>query len=390
MRLFDRLQLTTEREYTSEGFLKVPARISRTGIQEYLAIELGLTDREPSDKIFVFRPEEEVFSEESLQSFSTKPITNNHPPELINAENCKRYSVGMSSKDVFRDGDFVKTDLIITDASSIKDVESGKIELSNGYTADIEWTEGVTSDGIKYDAVQRNIRGNHIAIVERGRAGPSCRLADTSPTIGENRMKKVIIDGVEYEVSDQVAQAVDKLQKKLTDAEEEVAKKEEELEKKDEELEKKEDEMEEVEKESKKTEDSLKAKIDDLKGKIPSQKTIDKMVSDRIALVESVKKVCPEMVIDGKSASDLMKEVVASKCPTVQMDSVSTDYIKARFDMLVESFDDNSQFHLDNALSKQVTNNDQQVTDHRPAHVIAREKMIENARNAWKKTGGAK
>ena len=381
MFLTDKYRITTEREYTDEGFLKVPARISRTGIQEYFAIEMGIADRDPKEKIRVYRPEEEVFTDFSLNSFTNKPVTNNHPPELVNTDNSRQYTVGMSGHEVVRDGDFVKTILHITDAEAIKNIEAGKVELSNGYTADIEWTPGVTPEGEQYDAVQRNIKGNHIAIVERGRAGPSCRVADNSPESREAIMAKVTIDGVDYEVSDQAAQAVGKLQKRLFDAESEA-------EKKDEEMKKKEDEMEEVKTEAKKTEDSLKAQIDDAKSKIPAPEAIDKMVADRMTLVDSVKKVCPDIVVDGKDTDTLMKEAVASKCSNAQLDSESTDYIKARFDMLVESVETNSQQHLDEAFTKQAEHKDG-GEDNRPADVIAREKMMADSRDAWK-FGGRK
>jgi hypothetical protein len=381
MFLADRLKITTEREYTDEGFLKVPARISRTGIQEYLAIEMGLTDRDPTDVVRVYRPEEEVFNDESLVSFANKPVTNNHPPELVSPDNSKQFSVGMSGPDVTRDGMFAKTVLHVTDGEAIKSIESGKTELSNGYTADIEWVSGVTPDGEQYDAIQRNIKGNHIAIVERGRAGPACRVADNLPITGDTvAMAKITIDGVDFEVSDQAAQAVGKLQARVSDAEEETQKKADELEAK-------EDEMEEKAKEAKKTEDSLKAKLDDATSKIPTADTLDKLVTDRTAVVDTVRKVAPEVEWEGKDADTLRREVVAAKCPNVQLDSVSADYINARFDMLVESVENNSQQQLDDAISQQVENKDKGV-DNRPADVIAREKMMADSQNAWK--GGAK
>lgn len=383
MFLADRLNISTEREYTDEGFLKVPARISRIGIQEYLAIEMGLSDREPSDIIRVYRPEEEVFADNSLGSFASKPVTNNHPPELVDTKNFRQYGVGFSGPEVTRDGMFAKTVLHVTDEEAIKNIESGKVELSNGYTADIDWTPGVTPDGEQYDAVQRNIKGNHIAIVERGRAGPACRVADNLPTTGDKvAMAKITIDGVDFEVSDQAAQAVDKLQARLTDAEKETQTKAEEMKVK-------EDEMEEKATEAKKTEDSLKAQIDDAKSKIPTTDTLDKLVAERTAVVDTVRKVAPDLEWEGKDADTLRKEVVMLKCPNVQMDSVSADYVKARFDMLVESVESNSQQQLDDAFTQQVNGKDKKVEDTRSADVIAREKMMADSQNAWK-TKGAK
>ena len=95
----------------------------------------------------------------------------------------------------------------------------------------------------------------------------------------------------------------------------------------------------------------------------------------------------PDIKWEGKDADTLRREVVAAKCPNVQLDSVSTDYINARFDMLVESVESNSQQNLDDALKQQIENKDQDV-DNRPADVIAREKMMADSQNAWK--GGAK
>lgn len=383
MFLKDRLNITTERQYTDEGFLIVPARISRTGIQDYLAVEMGLTDREPDSIVRVWRPEEEVFSEQSLSSFTNKPVTNNHPPVLVDASNAKLYSVGHAGATVDKDGMYAKTVLYITDAESIKAVESGKVELSNGYTADIDWTPGVTPDGEQYDAVQRNIKGNHIAIVERGRAGPACRVADNLPDNGEIvKMAKVTIDGVDFEVSEQAAQAVSKLQARISDTEAE-------LEKKDEELEKKEDEMEEEKKDSEEEKETLKAQVDSLKAQIPTADTLDKMVADRTALIATVTTVAPDIKWQGKDAKTLKREVVALMRPNVQMNSVTDAYVDASFDLIVEQIAGNPQISLDKALATQVTK-PVETKDNRPADVIAREKMMADSRDMWKKKGANK
>lgn len=378
----DRLQLSTERKYTDEGFLNVPARISRVGTQVYTNYELGITDEGTERMITVYRPEEEVFDAASLLSFANKPVTNGHPPELVTPTNSKKFSVGMSDPSVVKDGMFASTNLSIIDADAIASIESGKVELSNGYTADLDWTPGVTPDGEVYDAVQRNIKGNHIAIVERGRAGPSCRVADNLPETGDKvTMAKITIDGVDYEVPDQAAQAVSKLQTRCTDAEAQSADK-------DEELKKKEDEMEEEKAKAKKTEDGLTAKLDDATSKIPDAKAIDKMVADRVALVDSVHKVIPGHDCTGKDAMTLRKEVVAANCSNVQMDSVSDDYVIARFDMLVDAAVADPTKHIDNALNNQLKDDKTKTEDTRSPSAIARDKFADESRNAWKTGGG--
>lgn len=386
MFLTDIVNIPTERKYTDEGFLIVPARISRSGVQEYLAIELGVTDKEEGAKIRIFRSEEEVFSQNSLNSFANKPVTDNHPPELITSKNAKQFSVGHASPEIVKDGVFVKTILHVTDADAIAKIESGKVELSNGYTADIDWTPGVSPEGDQFDAVQRNIKGNHIAIVERGRAGPACRLADNlTTTIGDKvAMAKVTINGVDFEVSDQAAQAVVKLQKGLKDAEEEIQTEAEKAKAKDKKDKKDQmEEKEETDSEHEEEKEELKSKLADAKSKIPSTKTLDKLVADRQNVVSDVLKICPEIKWEGKDTMTLRKEVVGLKCENVQMDSVSDDYISARFDMLVESVSINSQLNLDNSFTQEV-NNDNKVVDIRPASVIAREKMMADSRDAWK------
>lgn len=377
MFLKDRLQITTERKYTDEGFLEVPAHISRVGIQAYTAAEMGLTDRKPDEIINVYRPAEEVFSDESLASFANKPLTDNHPPELVTSLNAKKYAVGHAGPEVVRDIDRAKTILHFTDADAITQIESGKVELSNGYTADIEWQEGVTPDGMKYDAIQTNIKGNHIAIVERGRAGSACRVADNLPPKKETKpMGKITIDDVDFEVSDQAAQAVVKLQARLKDAEEET---ETEAEK----AKKKEDEMEEAKKEATKSEDALKAKLDDAIAKIPTDASLDTLISDRMTVVDSVRKVMPDIAWEGKDAATLKKEVVTDKCPDLNLDGKSDEYISVRFDLLTEDSNSNSQANLDDAFSKSVETKDSK-TDNRPASVIARENMMQDSQSAWK------
>ena len=126
MYLEDKIGISA-RTFTDEGFLIVEsARIARSGIQEYFAGELGLNDRDPFDVIKIYRPEEEVFNQDSMKSFSNKPVTNNHPKELVSSKNAKELQVGFSGDDVLKDGIFITTKLTITDQASIDDIESGK------------------------------------------------------------------------------------------------------------------------------------------------------------------------------------------------------------------------------------------------------------------------
>ncbi|WLI49248.1 DUF2213 domain-containing protein [Pseudomonas sp. FP833] len=213
----------TQREYTDEGFLKVPGRVARTGIQEYLARELGL-DGDPNRIVRVYRPEEEVFNDASLSTYDGSTVTNDHPKELVTAKNYKSVSVGEVRGPGRRDGDFVVCDLIIKDQKTIDDINRGKCELSAGYTAEYIYGPGVTADGQDYEYTQSGIQINHNAVVDRARAGANARFFDNNP--GGNTMPVLITtdSGRSVDVADPanaqvVADSFDRLLKRATDAE---------------------------------------------------------------------------------------------------------------------------------------------------------------------------
>lgn len=213
----------TQREYTDEGFLRVPGRVARTGIQEYLARELGL-DGDPMRVVRVYRPEDEVFNDASLSTYDASDVTNNHPHSLVTAATYKGVAVGVVRGPGRRDGDFVICDLIVKDQKTIDEIIGGKCELSAGYTAIYDESPGVTEDGQAYDYIQRDIKINHVAIVERARAGANARVFDHNP--GGNTMPVLITtdSGRSVDVADPanaqvVADSFDRLLKRATDAE---------------------------------------------------------------------------------------------------------------------------------------------------------------------------
>lgn len=162
---------------TPEGFVRLRARIGRTGLHDYSAAELGNpAGFAPEDRVRVYRPPDAVFDPASMASFAGKPVTDDHPPAMVDAANWRRYAVGHAGEEVVRDGEHLATDLVIADAAAAERARTG-VALSNGYHADFVFEPGTTPEGEPYDAVQRNIRGNHIALVEDGRCGDSCRTA---------------------------------------------------------------------------------------------------------------------------------------------------------------------------------------------------------------------
>lgn len=208
-----------DRVETPEGFVRVKARFARSGIQQYLAGELKLTDKNPRDIINVYRPPDEVFSDESMGTFAGVPVTNNHPNVMLDSMNTKEFMVGFSGDTITRDDNYMIGTITLTDGKAIAAFKNGKKEISNGYRADLEWTPGTTPDGEKYDGVQRRIRGNHIALVDMGRCGPACRIMDHGSDHmdcgckGTDKMPDVtvMVDNVAFSMTDQVASVVNNI-----------------------------------------------------------------------------------------------------------------------------------------------------------------------------------
>ena len=165
-----------------EGYLichDVP--IARTGPQEYLARELAL-DGDPERVINVDRRPEDVFEDATLASFEGKPVTDGHPSESVGPENYAAYQKG-HVQNVRRKGDYIVADLYINDAGLADQVRNGvKREVSCGYLCDY------VPDGASYR--QTKIRGNHVAVVPRGRAGHEVAIQDAAAQAEKGNIMK--------------------------------------------------------------------------------------------------------------------------------------------------------------------------------------------------------
>lgn len=166
---------------TPEGFLvchSVP--ICRTGTQQYLPSELGIKGHGLID---VLRNEDEVFKPSAIASFEGKPVTDEHPPTGVDPVNYGSYVKG-TVQNVHRgtgdDATKLICDLVIYDAALISKIDSGKRDVSCGY--DCKYIEN--GDGTYHQA---DIVGNHVAVVDAGRAGHEVSIRDSKPK-GERRM----------------------------------------------------------------------------------------------------------------------------------------------------------------------------------------------------------
>ena len=162
---FDRGLIAPNRswEKTPEGYMRVHGTFARTGCQTYRRQD-GSTQVE-------YRPEEEVAHRDSILSLGGLPVTLEHPPTLLTPANAREYQRGSTGSEVVYDSGFVKGTVTLTDAAIISAVERGDaVELSLGYRVEIDHTPGVAPDGTRYDAVQRHISANHLAVTRQGRS----------------------------------------------------------------------------------------------------------------------------------------------------------------------------------------------------------------------------
>jgi hypothetical protein len=335
-------------ETTPEGYLRVWASIARTGIQLYSDAD-GSVRKE-------FRPESEVASPESLASFAGKAITMEHPPVLLDSENTKDHSIGFTGTEVVYDNGFVRAVMTITDQEVIDKVMRGDVrEVSAGYRVAYDPTPGVTDSGEHYDGIQKEISGNHVAIVRRGRGGPEVKLHldrqdGVDPTlfpITETQIMtaKVVFDGAEFEVSESVALAITKEREDAKMSYEDMKKKYDALVKEAEDMKAK---MADMEHGMKEKEDSLEGRSDALAEQVDSLKAeleeakrvdVDGLVAARVALVEKARiALDADYEFAGKSDREVMVDAIkADRADAIELDERSDDYVQALFDSISET-----------------------------------------------------
>lgn len=299
MQRFDTVALAATR--TAEGFIRDAPVVGRTGILHYKNAD-G-TDR------YEYRPPEEAFDAESLASLMGKPITIGHKA-MVNANNAAAVApIGTVLTGGRQDGDTIRADIVIYD------LPTDARELSCGYTLELDETPGVAPDGTRYDAVQRKIRYNHVAVVRKGRAGIARLNMDGSQESedeGErNFMEKVRIDGLEYEAAPEVVRYISKLEEKARADKAEA--------------------------------DKAQAKMDALEADLKKEKeahaadvkahedAFDAKVKERIDLLDTARKFRIEKA-DAMDDASIKKAVIAS-VRKINLDGKSAEYINAAYDL---------------------------------------------------------
>lgn len=299
MQRYDNFQIQAIK--TDEGFIKDSPIIGRTGILVYMNAD-GSTRRE-------YRPPEEAFKADSLASIRGKPITMGHHGLVTNETYNQSKPIGTVLSEGKQDGENIRADVVIYD------LNTDDRELSCGYQTELEETSGVTPTGEHYDAIQRNIIYNHLAIVPRGRAG-NARLNMDGEQILDMEVKsmsKIKLDnGIEYDVPAEVEVAM----KAMTEKADEQKKEFDALSAK---YDSATAEIEKLKADAEKQEADFKAKFDE------AVKTTIELRS--IAQKHGIEKA------DEMSNDEIKKAVVAKVHPKLNLDGKSAEYIAVAFDL---------------------------------------------------------
>lgn len=351
---------------TDEGYLTITAcPITRPGVFPYRRSDGGVS--------MEAKLPEELFSSATVSSANSKPMTDDHPAEPVNANNYSKYAKGMTHNDAAVKDNKLAISFTITDSETIKKVNDGKRELSIGFQADVKSETGMY-DGMQYDAVQRNMLINHIAIVEEGRAGPQVAIRGDSTAFmidskdkqktGGDKMPVLKIDSKDYEVDPVVKANYDAMQAKLDAAEQKASN------------------VESIEGQR----DALQAQVDNLTKELTTAKekaltgdALDKMVQGRLDLVSKATSFLGDSFdFSGKSDREIKESVITKVNKDFKGDGKSDDYINAYFDSM-------SALSKDKGFTVGVAFNDAKDKDKNAEEEIEKKK---NARlNMNKKAG---
>jgi len=322
------------------GYLDAEVYPTKAGVFLYLNKD-GTTRRE-------LRPKELIHDPEIMSTLENQPHTNSHPPVLLNSRNTKQYQTGVvyGKHDIAPDGIHTRARVRVYDEAAIRDIESGKEQVSCGYSCGIDNTPGVHPEFGPYDAIQtRPFKYNHLASEWRGRAGAGAAIKrdsdDSEPRFDaveielpndskiqekqdhkqeKPKMAQIRIDGRDIEVSEAAeiavnskfkadAEAIDKAQKQAV-AEKARA-------------------------------DQAQAKLDEAQEKIKGLEAIDHdaRIDAAIEQREQFKPILgKDYVFKGKSDLQVKKDVIAKLRPEAKLDGQSEAYIQARLDSALEDY----------------------------------------------------
>ncbi|MFP4457560.1 MAG: DUF2213 domain-containing protein [Clostridia bacterium] len=385
-------------ENEEDGFLTVEIAATRTGVMPYYDFDTG-------EVVMELKPPEEIFSDVTMESLKGVPVTDRHPPVMVDTLNWKDFTKGTTHLDVRQEDNLLVVNETLFDDNLIAYVKSGKkAQVSIGFRADLDETSGEFEDE-KYDRIQRNIRINHVAHVEQGRAGSDvgARL-DSKDNKFYGYSKKEEDEKMEYakvenfwdslgvetapefdfyapeENKDDVSTWLDEFELPVKEVEVEVEK-EDSIELEEVEIG---DETISVKKEDKdklvKVKDKLEGKMDSKDDKIKTLEDridelegldVDKIVQDRLDLVETVKDYMPKFDSSGKSEREIKTELIQKLDEDFEPEEKSDEYINARFDGALKALNKikSDSFGENNLMFKKNDKKDDKYSDKKKARL---------------------
>ncbi len=194
-RFDDKLSIPSTRKIQDTGQMIADGAIARVGVLKYRASDLAglFADRDPDSVVRVAQLSDDLFAPETIEKFRSAPITIGHPEEDVNTKNMKDLGKGTLEGCPYQDGTHLSASLVLSDQEAIDLVNSGVHELS------VRAYYGLTrvDDAEDYDAIRTIRTVNHVAIVERGRAGITCRISDSEEGSVEEEFVADVLELVE-------------------------------------------------------------------------------------------------------------------------------------------------------------------------------------------------
>ena len=359
MQRFDNVTFAATK--TAEGFIRDTPIVGRAGILLYRNAD-GTEHRE-------YRPPEEAFKADSLASLMGKPITIGHKAFVTAGNAAQVAPIGSVLSAGRQDGDTIRADIVIYN------LDTNARELSCGYTLDLDETPGTTPQGEHYEAIQRNITYNHLAIVPKGRAGVARLNMDGSQVIDEEEQKeeqkmaemtKVRLDsGIEYDCAPEVKVAIEKMRKDSAEMKKEADKLQAKYDALDAELKK--------EQEGRKA-DAEKAKAN-----------FDAAIKTRVELLkvaEAHKVANADSMTDTEIKTAVIKAV---RGDAINLKGKSADYIEAAYDMAKADVKQHEDGMAEQRKATQTHDDGAQSNDEGDSPEVAYAKLIEAERHMYMK-----
>ncbi|MCX7997408.1 MAG: DUF2213 domain-containing protein [Leptospiraceae bacterium] len=313
-------------EFLDKGndFARYSAVLARVGVLDY------------GDSKEYVSPEE-LFHPDTVQSFDGIPLVVEHPDSAVGSANYKEHTVGVVINPKV-EGNLLKGTLVVYDKDVMQKLDSKEIEqVSIARFCELEPKTGFVND-LKYDYVQRKIRGNHVALTKNGRAGSSVKVLSKLDSKGEF-MKYRADDGKDYEIPEAVNQDLQNLKTKIKELEELLNKEKQNkanLEKEMKES-KKAEEKEEIQKQIAELENQIKLiraeseawkkKYEELEKKIPE--IVETKANEKAEVIEQAKALLGDSIDYAKlNVEQIKDELIARFLPYpegLKIDSVTQD-----------------------------------------------------------------